>query len=122
MVSTAGPSRTMRPRRSSALTANGRMVSWSPVWAGARTGIAKSGSGIALNIGDGRAMGRPRPIRKLAARPQAPGQNSLLRVQPVFGLVEYHGLRTVHHLVGDLFAAMCRQAVHEDGVRLGARH
>src|SRR5579862_8458989 len=53
---------------------------------------------------------------------QAPRQNPLLRVQPVLGLVEHHRLRPVDHLVGDLLAAMGRQAVHEDGVGLGARH
>src|SRR5580704_11664379 len=47
MVSTAAPSRTMRPRRSSAFTANGRMVSSLPVCSGSRTGMARSGLVIA---------------------------------------------------------------------------
>jgi hypothetical protein len=53
---------------------------------------------------------------------EAPGQNALLRVQAVFGLVEHHRLRAVDHLVGDLLAAMGRQAVHEQRVGLGQRH
>ena len=44
---------------------------------------------------------------------QAPGEHALLRVQAVFRLVEHHRLRPVDHLVGDLLAAVRRQAVHE---------
>jgi hypothetical protein len=40
-------------------------------------------------------------------------------MQPVFGFVENHRMRPIQHLVGDLLAAMRRQAVHEDGVGLG---
>ena len=47
-------------------------------------------------------------------RSQAPGQDALLGVQPVLGLVEDHRLRPVHHLVGHLLAAMGRQAMHEE--------
>src|SRR3984957_2467898 len=134
MVSTAAPSRTMRPRRSSAFTANGRMVSSLPVCAGSRTGVSTSGLVIAPEYRQGRRNLEASTARGLAYRVwltglglpavslQAPGQNPLLRVQPVLGLVEHDRLRAVDHFVGDLFAAMGRQAVHEDGVRLGAGH
>src|SRR5580693_2673814 len=134
MVSTAGPSRTTRPRRSSAFTANGRMVSSLPVCAGSRTGMANSGLVIAPEYRQGRWNLEASTARGFAhqawltwlglpaASLKAPGQNPLLRVQPVLGLVEHHRLRAVDHLVGDLLAAMGRQAVHEDGVGLGARH
>ena len=46
--------------------------------------------------------------------PQQPGQQRLLRVQPVLGLVEHRAGRAVHHLVGDLLAAVRRQAVQHD--------
>ena len=57
--------------------------------------------------------------RILRVRVQAPGQQRLLRVQAVLGLVEDHRLRPVDHLVGHLLAAMRRQAVHEQRVGLG---
>ena len=53
---------------------------------------------------------------------QAPGQDALLGMQAVLRLVEHHRLRPVDHLVGDLLAAMRRQAMHEHRVRLGLRH
>jgi hypothetical protein len=115
----------MRPRRSSAFTANGRMVSSLPVCAGSRTGMSTSGLVIAPEYRRQREFGGLRrhvALRLTAVRLQAPGQNPLLRVQPVLGLVEHHRMRAVDHFVGDLFAAMRRQAMHEDGVRLGARH
>ena len=43
-------------------------------------------------------------------------------MQAVFGLIENHRMRTIHDLVGDFLAAMRRQAVHKNGVGLGARH
>src|ERR1700733_8463655 len=126
MLSTAGPSRTMRPRRSSALTPNGRIVSSMPVWSGSRTGMAKSGLFIGHNIrGQAPNLRSPLPAERPASTAvgvQAPGQNPLLRMQPVFGLVEHPRMRTVDHLVGDLLAAVCGQAMHEDGVRLGPGH
>src|ERR1700731_2301082 len=54
MVSTAAPSRTMRPRRASAFTANGRMVSSLPICSGSRTGMARSGLVIAPEYRRGR--------------------------------------------------------------------
>src|ERR1700688_4216116 len=112
MVSTAAPSRTMRPRRSSAFTANGRMVSSLPVCSGSRTGMASSGLVIApeyrrggRNLEASMAPGPGLPAGSL----QAPCQNPLLRVQPILGLVEHHRLWAVDHFVGDLFAAMGRQ-------------
>ena len=53
---------------------------------------------------------------------EAPGEDALLRVQAVLGLVEDHRLRTVDDLGGHLLAAMRGQAVHEDRVGLGLRH
>jgi hypothetical protein len=44
---------------------------------------------------------------------------SLLHVQPVFSLVPHHRLRAVDDLGGDLFAAVRRQAVHEQGLGPG---
>ena len=54
--------------------------------------------------------------RSCAYRSQAPGENALLRVEAVLGLVEDHRLRTVHDLVRHLLAAMGGQAMHEDGI------
>src|ERR1700726_1206697 len=134
MVSTAAPSRTMRPRRSSAFTANGRMVSSLPVCSGSRTGVAGSGLVIApeyrrgrwnleaLTAADLAYLAWLTWFGLLAGSLQAPRQNPLLCVEPVLGLVEHHRLRAVDHVVGDLFAAMSRQAVHEEGVGLGARN
>src|SRR5580700_242448 len=106
MASTAGPSRTMRPRRSSALTSKGRMVSSTPVCAGARTGMARLGLFIANNIGGEAEIVSPLVARlvfldfalehDLFRKPastfrdhalprvrQAPGQNPFLGMQPV---------------------------------------
>ena len=47
---------------------------------------------------------------------EAPGEDALLRMQPVLGLVEDDRLRAVDDLVRDLLAAMGRQAMHEDRV------
>jgi len=57
--------------------------------------------------------------KRLLHRVEAPGQNALLRVQAVFGLVEHHRLRAVDHFIGDLLAAMGGQAVHEQRIGLG---
>ena len=43
-------------------------------------------------------------------------------MQAVLGLVEHDRLRPVDHLVGDLVAAMGRQAVHEHRTRIRSRH
>src|SRR6186713_2137065 len=91
MVSIARPSRTTRPRVSSASTANGRTTS---------SAASKAPSFIACaSCLDGA---------------EAPGEDALLGVQPVLGLVEHDRARAVHDLVGDLLAAMRRQAMHED--------
>src|SRR6266699_523835 len=94
--STAAPSRTTRPRRSRAATSNGRMVS-----SAERAREWRSGS--------------------WCGRFQAPGEDALLGVKSVFRLVEHHGLRPVDHLVGDLMAAMRREAMHEHGVGFRSR-
>ncbi len=54
--------------------------------------------------------------------PQAPAHDRLLRVQSVFGFVEYHRMRTVHDGVGDFLIAVCGQAVHEQGTGIGLVH
>src|SRR5947209_16375284 len=125
MVSTSGPSRTTRPRRSSASIANGRMVSSTEVAAGSRTGMPVSGSDMRLYMDLCGALCEPPSAAQCGTGvcPQsaceAPGQYALLGMQPVFRLVEYHRLRAVDHVVRDLLAAVRRQAVHEDRVRLG---
>ena len=53
---------------------------------------------------------------------QAPGEQTLLRVQSVLSFVEHHRLRAVNDLVGDFLAAVRRQAMHEQRVGLGLRH
>src|SRR5438067_2875952 len=120
MRSTAAPSRTMRPRRSSALTANGSIVSSIPVSAGWRTGMPKSILLIGGNIGPAGAI--VRAATSPTIRLQAPSQYPFLRMQPVFSLVENHRMRPVHHLVSHFVAAMRRQAMHKNGVGLGARY
>src|SRR3954468_20730658 len=50
---------------------------------------------------------------------QQPGQQRLLRMQPVFGLVPDGGLRAVDDGSRDLLAAVSRQAVQDDGIRRG---
>ena len=47
---------------------------------------------------------------------------SLLSVEAVFGLVENDGLWRIYHLVGHFLAAVCREAVHENRVRLRSPH
>src|SRR6516165_8475057 len=133
MSSSAGPSLVRRPRRSSASTSNGSTASSTGTAEGARIGLFK----VILVSGIWEVMalylGSPRANRKgltfvvpdrapLPHRVEAPGQNALLRVQAVFRLVEHNRLRAVHHLVGDLLAAMCRQAMHEKRILLRQRH
>src|SRR6266700_810483 len=149
MSSSAGPSRVRRPRRSSALTSNGSTASSTGTDDGARTGplkviLVSGDSGVmALYLGSARSkrkgldmrenlstsrprelLGRQRSFFAIALphRLETPGQNALLRVQTVFGLVEHHRLRTVDHLVGDFLAAMRGQAMHEQRVGSCQRH
>src|SRR5882672_6047569 len=49
-------------------------------------------------------------------------EQRLLRVQAVLRLVPHHALRAVDHLGRHLFAAMRRQAVHEESVLLRRAH
>ena len=44
--------------------------------------------------------------------PQEVGQNGFLRMQPIVRLWEEHAAVTVGYRVGNLFAAVGRQAVH----------
>ena len=55
----------------------------------------------------------------LAPLRQQARQDRLLRVHAVFRLLEYTRLPAIHHRIGDLIAAMSRQAVHDDGIRIG---
>ena len=52
---------------------------------------------------------------------QEPGDDGLLGVAPVLGLVPDHALRAVEHVGVDLLAAVRRQAVHHDRVGRGVR-
>ena len=62
------------------------------------------------------------PGRSCLHRSKTPGKDSFLHMQPILGFVEYDGLRTVDHIVGDLLAAMGRQAMHEDRVLARGGH
>src|SRR5512138_1280803 len=66
----------------------------------------------------------PHPMGRRAR--SAPGQQQLeerlLRVQPVLGLVEHRRLRPLDDGVGNLLAAVGRQAVEDDRVRPRAAH
>src|SRR6202008_4164060 len=79
-------------------------------WASLRSTHPRTTADKSLGRDDERAL--PHGVK-------APGQNALLRVQAIFGLIEHHRLRPVDHLVGDLLAAMGGQAMHEDRVGLG---
>src|SRR4051794_34620224 len=117
MVSTAGPRRTTRPRKSRASTANGRTVSSMDVAEGSRVGTAISGLVMSPYMGFGGLIASPSTL--LA---EAPGEDALLGMEPVFGLIEHDGLRPIDHLFGDLLATMGRQAMHEHGIGLRPRH
>src|SRR5215467_13668867 len=116
MVSTAGPSRTTRPRRSSASTANGSTVSSIEVAEGSRTGISIS----VIPTYMARAA-QSASLTPSAPMSQTPDQYRLLSVQAVLGLIEYDRMGAVDHLVRHLVSAMGRKAVHEQGISLGAR-
>jgi hypothetical protein len=57
---------------------------------------------------------QPRAARQIT--PNAPGEDGFLGVDAVFRLVPDQALRAVDDLVGDLLAAVRRQAVQEDRV------
>src|SRR5262245_53063419 len=61
----------------------------------------------------------PRPPVWRSIQSQQPEQEGLLGVHAVLGLIPDGGLRAVDHLVGDLLAPVCRQAVQDDRVRCG---
>src|SRR5262249_56990621 len=117
----------MRPRRSSASTWNGKIVSSAEVAAGARAGISMRGSDMMAGYiyiymygVTGKKSASPVGFRQqTSARRrhlscvQAPGQNAFLGVQAVLGLVEHDRLRPSEHLLPRLVSAMGGQAVHE---------
>src|ERR671913_1270608 len=111
MVSIAGPRRTARPRQSSASTAKGSTASSAPSWEDVMLWRTPSVRGTARPSGGG-----PERDPSRVERAETPGQNALLRVQAVLGLVEDHGARAVHDLVRHLLARVGGQAVHEDRV------
>src|SRR6516162_7611810 len=53
---------------------------------------------------------------------ETPGEDSLLRVQPVLRFVPDDRLGTIDDPGRHLFTALCRQAMHEDGIGFGMRH
>src|SRR5262245_29752950 len=104
---------------------------WTSVWACAAAlaphGRATAATAPSNDLRDMMVPPSSIPPTPHGARPplagvQAPGEDALLRVQTVLGLVEHDRLRTVDDLVGDLVAAMGGQAVHEQCIRLGQRH
>ena len=76
-------------------------------------------------LGDQRAVTGGQPRHRRSRHPcllrQQEHQQRLLRVQPVLRLVPDRRLRTVDDLVGDLPAAVRRQAVQHDRARPPAR-
>src|SRR6188474_1658730 len=96
MLSTAGPRRTTRPRRSRAATSNGRMVSSAETAAGARLGIAISGAGIMAcylyaraeiaSLDFGTRPGQPRSLEHDLVRPAYARRSIDPHVRPVPGL------------------------------------
>ena len=50
------------------------------------------------------------------------GDNCLLPMHAVFGLVKYDGLRAVDNFVGNFIAAVYGQAVHDQSVFTGMAH
>src|SRR6516164_1738085 len=106
MRSIAGPSRTRRPRKANGSIRKGWIRSSGAVWLGL---FKLAGSEIS-----GRAL-----KRELT---ETPGEDTLLGMQPVLCLVPDDRLRAINDPGSDFFAALCRQAMHEDGVRLGMRH
>src|SRR5882724_13144098 len=101
----SGPSRTSRPR-----------TAWPSILKG---WIRSSGTAVFDRTG------RPAPAAKrslISDDAQAPGEDALLRVQAVLGLVPDRRLRAVDDAGRHLLTAVDRQAVHEDGIGLRHRH
>src|SRR6185503_5387080 len=53
---------------------------------------------------------------------EAPGENSLLRVQTIFRLVKHHRLWAIDYFVGNFLAAVSRQTMHKDRIALRELH
>ena len=62
------------------------------------------------------------PLAPATPSAQTPREDALLRVQPVLRLVEHDRTGTVDHLGGNLLAAMRRQTMHEQRLRLRRFH
>src|SRR5258708_2128862 len=146
MRSTVGPSRTSRPR-----SANGSMrKGWTTSSDLVRVSDGKSNNSARLSPspamrereGPVRRAGRvrvfyiaitltrpspahrpPSPaMRERERSPQAPGEDALLHMQPVFRLVPDDRLRPVADSGGDFLAALRRRAMHEYVVGLRRSH
>src|SRR2546426_5737383 len=53
-----------------------------------------------------------RVVERASHPGEEPGEDRLLRMQAVPGLIQHHGLGAVHHLLGDLQASMGPPGVH----------
>src|SRR5262249_28837434 len=82
-----------------------------------RSGVMP-GKKLRFDCRSGSGWRRPNALPLL----QAPGENTLLGMQPVLGLVPNYRLRAVDDPRGDLLATFCWQAMHEDRVWLGLGH
>src|SRR6185312_2523705 len=100
IVSTSGPRRTRRPRRADASTWKG--------WTRSSVGWAlRCSAGFKRRL----RCGGKRRRRRLSA--EAPGEDALLSVEAVLGLVPHHRLRPVDHPRRHLLAALGGKAMHE---------
>ena len=50
---------------------------------------------------------------------QKPNKNGLLHMQPIFSLIEDHGVRAIQDSGRDFLPTMGRQAMHDDGIGFG---
>src|SRR5215469_440420 len=121
MRSIAGPSRTRRPRNAKGSIRNGWIrssgaVSVRVLKINALRRHARKETTARSSFGLGLASPNALPLL------QAPGENTLLGMQPVLGLVPNYRLRAVDDPRGDLLATFCWQAMHEDRVWLGLGH
>src|SRR5262249_29681925 len=62
----------------------------------------------------------PRALRP--ARIETPSQDAFLSIEAILGSVEIHRLRPIDDFVGDFFAPMGREAMHENGLGFCSFH
>src|SRR5215469_8539046 len=125
MRSIAGPSRTRRPRNAKGSIRNGWIRSSGAVFVRVlkintlrRHARKETTARLSFGLRLGSSWRSPAALPLL----QAPGENTLLGMQPVLGLVPNYRLRAVDDPRGDLLATFCWQAMHEDRVWLGLGH